>query len=107
MNLKYSILKSIALAFALTIFSLFFAIGTFTPSKSLNLIIVVIAWNVYLAGYMITKGWLPACDDCEMVVLIYVGFYGFVIGQIVYSTLILGGLWLRSNSKEKNAQQLQ
>ncbi|CAN5588448.1 hypothetical protein BH24ACI2_BH24ACI2_06950 [soil metagenome] len=102
MNHKYSIPISITLAFVLTIFSLFFALGTLSLNESLYLINIVIAWNVYLAGYLITKGLLPSCRDCEMTVLAYIAFYRFIIGQIVYSILILCGILSKSKLKNRN-----
>lgn len=95
---KYSLLVSVGLSLGLSFLLAFISaaalLGGLLYPVEPPLIIKILSWNIILAGYLINLGLLPACKDCEMTVLLYVIFYGFIIGLIGYSIAFFCGISL-------------
>ena len=97
---KYRLLVSVGLGLLLAFISVISMFGGAMDSSNPPLITKVLLWNIVLAVYLIGAGILPACENCELAILIYVIFYGFLIGLIGYSLAIWGGILLIKNKRE-------
>ena len=67
--------------------------GISTVSESV--ILQIGAWNYFAAAKLSTLGILPVCLDCELLTLLEVMFWGFVLDWIVYSAILLVILYIR------------
>lgn len=78
-----------------------------SPSNSTPIISKVIIWNMYLAKYLIESGKLPGCIDCEMATVIYVIFYGFILGLIGYFLLAFLAVSIFDYKQRNNNQKIR
>jgi hypothetical protein len=58
-------------------------------------------WNVFLASQLASAGILPYCPNCELLTLLEILLYGFVIGAIGYSAVIFTALRLNASRHKK------
>ena len=91
---KSSLLISVGLGFVLAFASIGLLFGHIMDSPDPPLITKILLWNIVLTVHLINTGILPSCGNCEMAALLYVIFYGFIIGLIGYSLAIFCGIWL-------------
>jgi hypothetical protein len=91
---KSSLLISVGVGSFLAFISAISLFGPVLDSPDPPLMTKILLWNLFLAVQLISSGILPACRDCELAVLLYVVFYGFIIGFIGYSLATLGGILL-------------
>lgn len=67
-----------------------------TLKSEASIIRPILFWNVWLAFKLVTAGLLPICENCEMMSLVGVLFWAFVIGTIAYG-LVCGLIFLIFN----------
>ncbi|HLM60643.1 MAG TPA: hypothetical protein VK308_07565 [Pyrinomonadaceae bacterium] len=94
---------SIGFSFLLALITAFSLINGSMDSPDPPLITKILLWNIVLAVYLIGQGILPACKDCEMAILLYVIFYGFIIGLIGYFIVFFGGILLIKKLKKRES----
>ena len=59
-------------------------------------------WNLHVAMSFIEAGWLPMCIKCELVSLLLVMIYGFVIGFLGYSPILFAIFYLQKVWRTKS-----
>jgi hypothetical protein len=64
-------------------------------------LLAVLLWNFYLANFLASKGILPVCLNCELMTLIQIIFWAFIVGVIGYTLFLFGLLQLRSKLKKR------
>ncbi len=79
---KMRILKSLISGVILSGSSAFLFFATITFGESI--VRKVIFWNVSIALKLAEIGMLPICEDCELMSLIQVLFWGFLFGMVGY-----------------------
>jgi hypothetical protein len=67
-----------------------------TLKSEASIIRPVLFWNVWLAFKLVTAGLLPICENCEMMSLVGVLFWAFVIGTTAYG-LVCGLIFVIIN----------
>jgi hypothetical protein len=77
---------SILLASIPSLISIVVALGTLTAQRSLFHSLLL--WNIYFASWLVETGVLPVCENCEMMSLLDILFWGFLIGIIGYCFLM-------------------
>jgi hypothetical protein len=61
----------------------------------------ILYWNVFLASKLASAGVLPFCSNCELMSLLQILFYGFVIGALGYAALIFCVLEIYSKRRQQ------
>jgi|SRR6185437_1298360 len=99
-NNKISLLVAVGAGFVLAVISTMSLFSGTLDMPDPPLITKILLWNIVLAVHLINSGILPACVNCELAILLYVIFYGFIIGLIGYSLAIFGGILLINKIRE-------
>ena len=82
-------------------FSIWLAWSTFDSDSFL---LEIVIWNFYAAASLARLGWLPVCNDCELVTLFEVMFWAFLVGWIGYSIFMFFLLLLVNRRALKSPQ---
>ena len=58
----------------------------------------ILFWNIFLASKLVGAGILPICENCELMSLLHLLFWGFLIGVVGYSFVVFLIFTLRNRS---------
>lgn len=56
-----------------------------TITSGESIVRTIIFWNVSIAWVLAEKGVLPICENCELMSVIHVLYWGFLIGSVGFS----------------------